>query len=1259
MRKRTRVLRWGSLATALATTAALVVPTGPAAARSDGPEPASANKLAKATTSVTLVTGDTVRLESQPGGRKAVDFIPAKGREKVTFQQLEVDGELYVYPMDVLPYVGAKRLDTALFNITDLVADGYDNAQRSTIPLIVRYRDGVNAARSASIEGASNGPVLESVNARAVKAEKATAQRFWESLDDDRPRTASTPELAGGVVEIRLDRKVRASLDRSVRQIGAPDAWSAGFDGAGVKVAVLDTGADLAHPDLAGKIAASQSFVPGEEVQDGFGHGTHVASTIAGSGQASEGLRKGVAHGAGLVIGKVLSDEGSGEESWVIEGMEWAAASGAKVVNMSLGAGPTDGADLMSQALNDLTSRTGVLFVVSAGNAGPAPETVGAPGSADAALTVAAVDRDESIASFSSRGPRLGNQGLKPDISAPGVNIVAARAAGTNMGGGAVDEYYGAASGTSMAAPHVAGAAAILAQQHPDWTATELKDALVSTAQRNAELKVWDQGGGRTDLTRAVRQGVHSTGTLDLGTYQPANSQAQKDVSYTNTTDAPVQLALSLRLTGRDGRTTLPADAVELGSTTVDVPAGATTKVPVTVDPALIPAGHYSGYLQATGPNGVVVHTTLGLLKEAPRQKVNLSVVAEDGNPGHAVALMVFGEDRRYDVIGSLFGGPAEVELPAGPYYMLALMGFSNGDRDLHTVVHPRLMVTGPTDVTFDARTTKEVLVNTPRPAVQDGTWSYLFRREFAGRRISNFGNAFDITQRIHINPTAKVTDGEFEFGTRWSKIAPPLTTSISTPRNGGPVHLMYQAQSPAIDGTKTLELVDVGQGRPSDYAGKNVRGKIALVSGVEVGMEPDRATDAANAGAAMAAMIGLQGDAVYGRLDLANGDRLPTVATVLRYDEGERLRNQLAKGPVKLTLTGVPISSYLYDLMLTVNGQIPNQVVHNVNATNTATVTAQYREAGGEQWTKEQRFGWRPWQEAAINQTQRTVRTPMTRTEYVSSGSTWWKQQVSHQRIWSDSEPLFTGMSHLPVTYGAGQRVAETWWAPVVRPVIPRAMPHLQSTREGDVLQLRVPEFVDDSPTHYGYAEADMVGVPDNGLMRLYRNGELLTQDEWAWGNFAAGGTSGDYRLDLEVRRTSPHWQFSTRTATSWKFGSTRPASGKALLPLLQVDYRIGTDGWNRAAANRPAQVGLTVRHQTGLAGPKPAGVRLWATYDDGLTWTEARGMKLAADGTAVARVDHPALKKTNGYVGLRVQAWDAAGNTVTQTVNRAYGLR
>ena len=163
-------------------------------------------------------------------------------------------------------------------------------------------------------------------------------------------------------------------------QIHAPQAWAAGFDGAGTTVAVLDSGYDATHPDLAGRVGATANFTEESSVKDGHGHGTHVASTVAGSGAASDGLRKGVAPRTTLMIGKVLNDRGSGQDSMVLAGMVWAVDQGADVVSMSLGGDADDGTSPLAQAINELSATSDTLFVVAAGNNGSKPSTVTTPG---------------------------------------------------------------------------------------------------------------------------------------------------------------------------------------------------------------------------------------------------------------------------------------------------------------------------------------------------------------------------------------------------------------------------------------------------------------------------------------------------------------------------------------------------------------------------------------------------------------------------------------------------------------------------------------------------------------------------------------------------------------------------------------------------------------------------------------------------------------------------------------------------------------
>ncbi len=214
------------------------------------------------------------------------------------------------------------------------------------------------------------------------------------------------------------------------------------------------------------------------------------------------------------MVGKVLADGGYGEDSWVLAGMAWAVDQGADVVSMSLGGDTDDGTNPLAQAVNQLSADSDTLFVIAAGNNGDnGPSTITAPGSADAALTVGAVDVNDTMASFSGRGPRINNGALKPEVVAPGVDVTAARAAGTALGP-IVDDYYTTISGTSMATPHVAGLAAILKEEHPKWTGERLKAVITNSTVPIDNATAFDAGTGRIDALVAIHQDVIAPATL-------------------------------------------------------------------------------------------------------------------------------------------------------------------------------------------------------------------------------------------------------------------------------------------------------------------------------------------------------------------------------------------------------------------------------------------------------------------------------------------------------------------------------------------------------------------------------------------------------------------------------------------------------------------------------------------------------------------------------------------------------------------------
>ncbi|MGC4861120.1 S8 family serine peptidase [Micromonospora sp. DT41] len=507
MLKRTRWL----LAVAVTATALTALPSGTATASPDGLSRPSAPDTAtdRKTHTVTLLTGDVVTVRATGSGCPHATVQPADPNS-VIHQTCGPDGHLHVIPARVASQVGPV-LDPDLFDVTVLIADGYDDQNTTELPLIVQ--PATASARVAALGDVLALPSIGAVAGRVPKKSPATAK-------------LATDSLLAGAKKVWLDRKVRATaltgvgkptgLDRNLVQVAAPDAWKAGYTGKGVRVAVLDTGADFTHPDLAGRVVDRADFTAeGGDAVDHNGHGTHVASTIAGTGAASNGQRRGVAPAANLVIGKVLDDHGSGEDSGIIAGMEWAAAR-ADVVNMSLGGSyPDDGSDPLSLAVDALSERTGALFVIASGNSGGA---ISSPGSAASALTVGAVDRDDRLADFSSRGPLVTSRVAKPELVAPGVDIVAARAAGTNLQD-PIDKFYEGSTGTSMAAPHVAGAAALLAQRHPDWTGERLKAALVGAADPLTGVDPYAVGAGRLNAARALGGPTSDQPVVNLGTF--------------------------------------------------------------------------------------------------------------------------------------------------------------------------------------------------------------------------------------------------------------------------------------------------------------------------------------------------------------------------------------------------------------------------------------------------------------------------------------------------------------------------------------------------------------------------------------------------------------------------------------------------------------------------------------------------------------------------------------------------------------------
>ncbi len=570
-------------------------------------------------TNVTLITGQTVTVvETTEDTKYRVDA-------DLPMRVVETDRATYVYPA----YVDFETFDRGLFNIDLLVQQGLADSESDSLPVIVETRgdaESADGSRPGHVEplddsvGVSKQRSLAEISAVAARVDKRETKTVARNF-------AQSDEVAS----VHLDVKYSLALD-DVEDIVRVGTAREQYDvsGQGVNVSVIDSGINESHPDISGVVLDEDFTDDGtpNETEDKIGHGTHVAGIVAGDGNASNGTYVGVAPNASLFDAKVF-DEGGAYTSTIVDAMGWSVDNGADVLTMSLGgdAKYERSNDPYTDAVN-YAVRHDVTVVVAAGNSGSEYETMQSPGIVKNAITVGASDKTGDVTGFSSRGPTPYGKYVKPDLVAPGRNVVSACAEGSSYEDYCTgpNDAYVSLSGTSMAAPVVSGVAALLEQKH-GWGPVREKNVITATAHPLGSDDVYTQGAGRVDALDALSADiVVRNATTDFGQVEGLTTASQT-IELTNIGNETETLSLTVNASrisdGEGGNVSLNRSSVSLAPG-----ESATVKLSVTTDTG---NGTYSGRIQI-GNNYTAI---FGYNTSYVDTAVNVSgtLVTTDGTP--------------------------------------------------------------------------------------------------------------------------------------------------------------------------------------------------------------------------------------------------------------------------------------------------------------------------------------------------------------------------------------------------------------------------------------------------------------------------------------------------------------------------------------------------------------------------------------------------------------------------------------------------
>ncbi|NUT92209.1 MAG: S8 family serine peptidase [Saccharothrix sp.] len=388
----------------------------------------------------------------------------------------------------------SEPTDTTTGRYLVLLEDGSVAASARELSTVagIRTASTLDGAGPESL-GTVDGVIYPTVGVAVVNAQPDQVNALAAAAEAPGPIALVEPERVVQALTAPAQEAVEAAVDESVFTWGlqAVGANISTATGKGIRVAVLDTGFTVAHPDFAGRTVLTQSFITGEAVDDAHGHGTHCIGSATGPRKpASGGPGYGVAYEAEIYAGKVLSNAGFGSDGGILAGLDWAITNGCAVISMSLGSAVRPGTP-HSQIYETVAQRAlskGTLIVAAAGNESRRPDKiapVGHPANCPSILAVGAIDDQRAVAFFSCGTVDTVGQ---VDVVAPGVNVY------SSWNGKSGDTLHKRIQGTSMATPHVAGVAALMAQHH-NARGWELWARLMQSARRLG-LPATDVGAG-------------------------------------------------------------------------------------------------------------------------------------------------------------------------------------------------------------------------------------------------------------------------------------------------------------------------------------------------------------------------------------------------------------------------------------------------------------------------------------------------------------------------------------------------------------------------------------------------------------------------------------------------------------------------------------------------------------------------------------------------------------------------------------------